>query len=53
MTRRPAVVQERFPLASLTTIGTGGPARFFARPTDEDELHDCLVWAVAAGVAPV
>ncbi len=32
MTTRPAIVQERFPLARLTTIGTGGPARFFARP---------------------
>jgi UDP-N-acetylmuramate dehydrogenase len=46
----PAVLQEQFPLASLTTIGTGGPARFFARPSDENELHDCLAWADAAGV---
>ena len=49
--RRPSIVQEQFPLASLTTIGTGGPARFFARPSDEEELHDCLAWAVDEGVA--
>ena len=48
---RPAIVQEQFPLASLTTIGTGGPARFFARPSDEEELHDCLAWAADGGIA--
>ena len=25
--------------------------RFFARPSDEDELHDCLAWAVDEAVA--
>ena len=47
---RPAIVQEEFPLARLTTIGTGGPARFFARPGDTDALHDCLAWAAAEGL---
>ncbi len=51
MTARPAIVQEQFPLARLTTIGTGGPARFFARPTDTGTLHDCLAWAVAEELA--
>jgi UDP-N-acetylmuramate dehydrogenase len=48
---RPAILQEQFPLASLTTIGTGGPARWFARPAEEDQLHDCLAWAADEGVA--
>jgi UDP-N-acetylenolpyruvoylglucosamine reductase len=48
---KPAILREQFPLASLTTIGTGGPARWFARPSDEAELHDCLAWAADAGVA--
>jgi UDP-N-acetylenolpyruvoylglucosamine reductase len=46
----PAIVQEHFPLASLTTIGTGGPARWFARPMDEDALQACLAWAAEAGI---
>jgi UDP-N-acetylmuramate dehydrogenase len=48
---RPEIVQEHFPLSRLTTVGTGGPARWFARPSDEDELHDCLAWAAAEDVA--
>jgi UDP-N-acetylmuramate dehydrogenase len=51
MTVRPEIVQEQFPLARLTTIGTGGPARFFARPADIETLHDCLAWAAADGLA--
>lgn len=51
MSERPAVIEEQFPLARLTTIGTGGPARFFARPGNEDDLHDCLAWAVAEDLA--
>ena len=48
---RPEIVQEHFPLSRLTTVGTGGPARWFARPSDEDELHNCLAWAAAEDVA--
>jgi UDP-N-acetylmuramate dehydrogenase len=48
---RPGIVQEQFPLAKLTTIGTGGPARFFARPRDTGALHDCLAWAAAERLA--
>ena len=33
------------PLARLTTIGTGGPARAFARPSTLAELECALVWA--------
>ena len=33
-----------------TTIGTGGPARAFARPESLDELAEVLAWADAEGV---
>jgi UDP-N-acetylenolpyruvoylglucosamine reductase len=38
-------------LARLTTIGTGGPARFFARPETLDQLVEVLGWARDEGVA--
>ena len=38
-------LQENVPLAPLTTIGIGGPARFFFRATSVDELRDALRWA--------
>ena len=38
-------VEENVPLARYTTIGTGGPARWFAKPTTIDELQDALRWA--------
>jgi UDP-N-acetylmuramate dehydrogenase len=37
-------------LARLTTIGTGGPARFLARPETLDELLEALVFAREEGV---
>jgi UDP-N-acetylmuramate dehydrogenase len=37
-------------LARLTTIGTGGPARFLARPETLDELREALVFAREEGV---
>jgi UDP-N-acetylenolpyruvoylglucosamine reductase len=40
-------IQEGIPLARLTTIGTGGLARAFARPTTEAELEHALAWAAA------
>jgi UDP-N-acetylmuramate dehydrogenase len=36
---------ERVPLARLTTIGTGGPARWFARPETREELASALRFA--------
>ena len=36
---------EDVPLARFTTLGTGGPARFFAEPTTVDELVAALAWA--------
>jgi UDP-N-acetylmuramate dehydrogenase len=38
-------VEENVPLARYTTIGTGGPARWFARPGSIEELQDALRWA--------
>jgi UDP-N-acetylenolpyruvoylglucosamine reductase len=40
-----ARVEENVPLARYTTIGTGGPARWFARPGSVEELQDALLWA--------
>jgi UDP-N-acetylmuramate dehydrogenase len=40
-----AQVEENVPLARYTTIGTGGPARWFARPGSIEELQDALRWA--------
>jgi UDP-N-acetylmuramate dehydrogenase len=50
VTRPPDGVESDFPLARLTTVGTGGPARFFARPHDEDGLAAALAWAGAEGL---
>jgi UDP-N-acetylmuramate dehydrogenase len=39
------LLQHDVPLAPLTTIGIGGPAKFFIRATTVDELRDALAWA--------
>ena len=36
---------EQVELARFTTIGTGGPARWFAEPLTVAELGEALVWA--------
>ena len=36
------LVEENVALARHTTIGTGGPARWFARPETIDELQSVL-----------
>ena len=48
-------IEEGVELRRLTTIGTGGPARAFARPASLDELQELLVWAAERElpVAPV
>lgn len=43
-------MQENVALARHTTIGTGGPARWFARPDNVDELQADLKWAAAQNV---
>ena len=40
-------IEENVPLAPYTTIGVGGPARFFARVADEAGLMDSLAFARA------
>jgi UDP-N-acetylmuramate dehydrogenase len=37
--------EEGVELARLTTLGTGGPARAFARPESEEEVGELLRWA--------
>jgi UDP-N-acetylenolpyruvoylglucosamine reductase len=38
-------VEEGVELSRLTTLGTGGPARAFARPETEAEVEELLRWA--------
>jgi len=44
-------LEEGAALARLTTIGTGGPARAFARPETEAALEQALAWAAERGLA--
>ena len=44
-------IEEGVPLARHTTLGTGGPARFFARPETVGELEEALAFAVEHDVA--
>jgi UDP-N-acetylenolpyruvoylglucosamine reductase len=43
-------IEEKLPLARYTTLGTGGPARAFARPETVDELEHAFEWARAHDV---
>ncbi len=43
-------VEEGVSLSRFTTLGTGGPARAFARPATLDELDEALAWAVGEGL---
>jgi UDP-N-acetylmuramate dehydrogenase len=45
VTQAPAGVERGYPLARLTTVRTGGPADWFARPAGEEQLTDLLAWA--------
>ncbi|MCW2981040.1 MAG: UDP-N-acetylenolpyruvoylglucosamine reductase [Solirubrobacterales bacterium] len=45
----PAGIEKNFPLARLTTVRTGGPADFFARPETQDHLVELLAWAKEFG----
>jgi UDP-N-acetylenolpyruvoylglucosamine reductase len=38
-------LEEAVPLSRFTTLGTGGPARWFSRPASEGELTEVLRWA--------
>jgi len=39
------LIQENVPLAPYTTLGVGGPARFFAAVSDENHVADALSFA--------
>jgi UDP-N-acetylenolpyruvoylglucosamine reductase len=47
---QPAGVERDRPLARLTTVRTGGPADFFARPADDVRLAALLAWADGEGI---
>ena len=44
-------IEEHVALSRFTTLGTGGPARFLARPETIAELQEALCWGASAGVA--
>jgi UDP-N-acetylmuramate dehydrogenase len=44
-------IEEGVPLSRSTTLGTGGPARAFARPESLGELEQALAWARERGLA--
>ena len=44
-------IEEGVELAGLTTLGTGGPARAFARPETEADVEEALRWAAERGLA--
>lgn len=46
----PPGVKAGYPLERLTTIRTGGPADWFARPGDLDRLQELLGWADGEGI---
>jgi UDP-N-acetylmuramate dehydrogenase len=50
MSSNPSSAEAGYPLARLTTIRTGGPADWFARPRGEAELLELLAWAGAGGL---
>ena len=43
-------IEENVSLSRHTTLGTGGPARAFARPETLDELNEALAWAEERGL---
>jgi UDP-N-acetylmuramate dehydrogenase len=48
-------IQEGVPLARLTTVGIGGPARWLAEPHTVGDLEQAVAWAAArdASVVPI
>jgi UDP-N-acetylmuramate dehydrogenase len=43
-------IEENKPLAPLTTIGVGGPARWYVRARDEAEILESVEWTAQRGV---
>jgi|SRR5579859_3624016 len=44
------LLEENKPLAPFTTLGVGGPARWFVKATSEDEVAEAVAWAGRKGV---
>jgi UDP-N-acetylmuramate dehydrogenase len=51
LTPDPDGLQQHVRLAPLTTIGIGGPARYFLKASDSDTLVTSLEWARAHGLS--
>jgi UDP-N-acetylmuramate dehydrogenase len=51
MTAVPSGVERDHPLARLTTVRTGGPGDFYARPDSVERLVELLTWADGAQIA--
>ncbi len=47
----PPAIETGVPLARMTTVGIGGPARALARPRTTTELEGVLAWAAHEGLA--
>jgi UDP-N-acetylmuramate dehydrogenase len=48
---RPPGVEADYPLSRLTSVGVGGPARWFAQPGRAGDLAEVLAWAAREGLA--
>ena len=46
-------IEEHVPLARLTTVGVGGPAKAFTTPESVPELEEALAWAAERGLPVV
>ena len=42
-------IEHNVPLAPFTTLGIGGPAKYFARASNVDQIRDALDWAHGHG----
>jgi UDP-N-acetylmuramate dehydrogenase len=51
VTAPPLGVERDYPLARLTTVRTGGPGDFYARPDSVERLEELLTWADADEIA--
>ena len=47
----PPGVERDYPLSTLTTVRTGGPAEYFARADSEERLRELLAWAAERGLS--
>ena len=48
-TTTPLRIERDVPLAPLTTLGIGGPARYFIRARSVDEIREAITWTAGNG----